>query len=221
MIPWSKRERDGRFSFVGEDFQLEKPSHDGAARHGVVRQRAWVVDSILQLEQGGDVVSGRATKKQKLNSIRLLEAKKIAHDILHYDFGIRDAKLVAAAVGAPAASTYKTLVAQLPSSGKPILVLLPSNTSLNLKRLAKVLGEKKIALASHADAEALTGLQVGGISALALLQKKWSVYIDRRAADLPEIVISAGQRGLQVRLGTSVLIQLLNCKLVDVADETA
>ena len=166
-------------------------------------------------------MSGRATKKQKLNSIRLLEAKKIAHEILHYDSGIRDAQLVAAAVGVPAASTYKTLVAQLPSSGKPILVLLPSNMSLNLKRLAKVLGEKKIALASHADAEALTGLQVGGISALALLQKHWSVYIDRRAADLPEIVISAGQRGLQVRLGTSVLIQLLNCKLVDVADETA
>ena len=53
MIHRSNRIRDGRFSFVGEDFQLEKLSSDGTARHEIVRQRAWVVDSILQLEQGG------------------------------------------------------------------------------------------------------------------------------------------------------------------------
>ena len=59
MISWSNRIRDGRFNFVGEDFQLEELSNDGTARHRVVRQRASVVayatETILQLEQGGEL----------------------------------------------------------------------------------------------------------------------------------------------------------------------
>ncbi len=59
MIPRSNRIRDGRFNFAGEDFQLEELSSDGIARHGVVRQRAWVVayatETILRLEQGGEL----------------------------------------------------------------------------------------------------------------------------------------------------------------------
>ena len=149
MIPRSNRILDGRFNFVGEDFQLEGAQQrwNGPARDcAAARMGCRLCDGDHPATRTGRrVVSGRATKKQKLNSIRLLEAKKIAHEILHYDSGIRDAQLVAAAVGVPAASTYKTLVAQLTSSGKPILVLLPSNMSLNLKRLAKVLGEKKLA----------------------------------------------------------------------------
>ena len=157
-------------------------------------------------------------KKQKLNSIRLLEARKIPHDIYAYDARIRDAQEVAAAVGMPADTVFKTLVAEVPSQKKPILVLLPCNTTLILKRLAKAVGAKKVALASHADAEKLTGLQVGGISALALLQKHWQVYLDTQALQQPHLVISAGQRGAQVRLATDAFIDLVSCQIIDVAD---
>ena len=62
---------------------------------------------------------------------------------------------------------------------KPILVLLPCECTLNLKRLAKAMGEKKAALAPHArKPRRLTGLKVGGISALALIQKGWDVTLD-------------------------------------------
>lgn len=157
-------------------------------------------------------------KKRKLNSVRLLESQKIPHEIHTYDPRIRDAQEVAAAVGLPADSVYKTLVAQVLSQRKPILVLLPCNNTLNLKRLAKALGAKKAALASQADAEKLTGLRVGGISALALLHKRWGVYLDRRALEQSHLVISAGERGTQVRLQTKALIDLVSCEIVDVAD---
>ncbi len=150
--------------------------------------------------------------------MRLLDANSIRYDVHHYDKSIRDAQQVAGAVGFAADEVFKTLVAEVPSSRKPLLVMLPSNRQLNLKRLAKALGEKKVALASHADAEKLTGLQVGGISALALLGKSWDVYLDRRAEALERIVISAGQRGIQVRLETGALIKLLGCELVDMGD---
>ena len=157
-------------------------------------------------------------KKQKLNSVRLLEARKIHHEIYAYDARIRDAQEVAAAIGMPADTVFKTLVAEVPTQKKAILVLLPCNTTLNLKRLAKAVGAKKVALASYADAEKVTGLQVGGISALALLQKRWHVYLDRRALQQSHLVISAGQRGSQVRLATDKFIDLVSCQIIDVAD---
>lgn len=158
-------------------------------------------------------------KTQKLNSMRVLEANDIPYEVFSYDPNVKDAQLVAEAVGLPEWTVFKTLVVEVPSSKKPILVMLPSNTQLNLKQLAKALGEKKVALASYADAEKMTGLQVGGISALALMQKNWDVYLDAKGNELQHIVISGGQRGKQIRVATLSLIQLLNCKIIDVADE--
>ena len=156
--------------------------------------------------------------KKKLNSMRLLESRGIAYEIHTYDPAIRDARQVAAAVGLPAETVYKTLVARAAGQGKPVLCLLPCDTTLNLKRLAKALCVKKAALVSHADAEALTGLQVGGISPLALTHKNWRVLLDVRGANLPEIVISGGQRGIQISLATTDLVKLLKCESVDIAD---
>lgn len=161
------------------------------------------------------------SKSKKLNSMRLLEARAIPYDTHHYDPQIRDAEAVAQAVGLPADEVFKTLVVERPSSKKPVLVLLPCHCTLNMKRLAKALGEKKVALAPHAVAERLTGLQVGGISALAVMQKQWDVYLDERHEAGDHIVISAGQRGTQLRLGTAALINLLKCRIVDVADAKA
>ena len=157
-------------------------------------------------------------KRKKLNSMRLLESRAIPYETRHYDPEIRDAEAVARAVGLPAREVFKTLVVERPVKKRPVLVLLPCNCSLNMKRLAKALGEKKVALAPHAAAERLTGLKVGGISPLALMQKRWDVFLDGRCAASAHIVISAGQRGAQLRLETRALINLLNCRIVDVAD---
>ncbi|MCE2472117.1 MAG: aminoacyl-tRNA deacylase [Anaerolineae bacterium] len=160
------------------------------------------------------------SKTKKLNSMRLLEARAIPYETHHYDPRIRDAEAVAQAVGLPPAEVFKTLVVERPANKKPVLVMLPCDSTLNLKRLAKALGEKKLALAPHAAAERLTGLKVGGISALALMQKRWDIYLDERCAASAFIVISAGQRGTQLRLETRALIDLLGCRIVDVADPT-
>ncbi len=157
-------------------------------------------------------------KRKKLNSMRLLDARSVPYQVIEYDPAIRDAQAVAATMGYPAGEVFKTLVVMAAGKPKPILVMLPADRSLNLKRLAKALGEKKMALAPHADAEKLTGLQVGGISALALVAKNWAVYLDQRAETLDQIVISAGRRGLQLRLRPRDLAAVLGCPLLDVAD---
>ncbi len=150
--------------------------------------------------------------------MRLLDARGIDYTAHLYDPVLRDAREVAAAVGFPAEAVFKTLVAQAVGAKKPLLVMLPANSSLNLKRLAAAIGAKKAALLPHADVEKWTGLQVGGISALALTHKRWDTLLDARGLAQSHIVISAGQRGIQLRVETSALLRLLDCRVVDVAD---
>lgn len=158
----------------------------------------------------------------KLNSMRVLEQHKVPYEVLEYPDTIRDAEEVAEVLGVPYFTVYKTLVVQVvgdATAKKPYLVLIPSENQLDLKKMAKAIGVKKMQMASHNDAEALTGLQVGGISALALMHKNWTVCIDRSATELQHIVISAGQRGTQLRVPVTPLMNVLRLRIVDVLKE--
>jgi Cys-tRNA(Pro)/Cys-tRNA(Cys) deacylase len=157
----------------------------------------------------------------KLNSMRLLEAKNIPYEVLTYEPITRDAEEVAELIGLPPFMVFKTLVVQSVETGKPLLALLPSDRQLDLKRMAASAGEKKVKLASHADAEALTGLKVGGISPLMLTDKNWKVYVDKSAVELQNIVISAGQRGTQLRVPTMPVLTLLRARIVDIVQPDA
>ena len=149
-------------------------------------------------------------------AIRLLEQKKIPHEVFTFDDAIRSAESVAAATGMAPALVYKTLVAeQDPPRGKPYLLMLPSTREIDLKIAAAVLGAKKLRMASHRDAERYTGLQVGGISALALLNRGFSIWIAAEVREHDRILVSAGQRGVDVQLAVSDLVALTGARYLD------
>jgi Cys-tRNA(Pro)/Cys-tRNA(Cys) deacylase len=140
-------------------------------------------------------------------AIRLLEQRKIPHEVFAFDETIRSADEVARVTGAPPAAVYKTLVIEEdPPKGKPRLFMVPSDSEVDLRALAAMLGIKKLRMASHRDAERHTGLKVGGISAVALAGKGFTTLIDVRCQEFDRILVSAGQRGLDVRLAVSDLL---------------
>lgn len=155
----------------------------------------------------------------KLNSMRILEQHKIPYEVLTYPDTIHDAEEVAEILGVPYFTVYKTLVVQAenPTQPKPYLVMVASENRLDLKKMAVAAGVKKVKMAAHKDAETLTGLKVGGISALALMQKGWQVYLDQPATQLQHIVISAGQRGTQLRVPVVPLVNLLRVRISEVS----
>lgn len=155
----------------------------------------------------------------KLNSMRLLEQHKIPYEVVEFSDELRDAEVIAEVLGAPPYLVYKTLVVEPEGGGKPLLVMIASNRQLDLKRLAAVAGVKKVRMASHKDAEAITGLKVGGISALALTHKNWMVFLDQPATEHQHIMISAGQRGVDLRVPTMALAGVLKARLADVSSE--
>jgi Cys-tRNA(Pro)/Cys-tRNA(Cys) deacylase len=70
-------------------------------------------------------------------------------------------------------------------------------------------------MASYKEAESLTGLQVGGISALALINRGFDVYIDRAATELSHILVSAGCRGINLQLSVEDLIRITKARVIE------
>lgn len=157
----------------------------------------------------------------KNNVTRFLDSKKVNYQIFTYDYdaGVHSAVEVAIAIGLPAEQVFKTLVT-LPDDPKrkPMLVVIPGPETLDLKLFAKGAKLKKSKMAAHAEAEALTGLQTGGISPLALINKGFDIFIDDRAARFDKIAVSAGQRGANVLVGVNELIKLTHAKLVKLSE---
>ena len=151
---------------------------------------------------------------KKLNSMRVLEAQVIRYEVLSFPDTIHSAVGVAAYYGLPPAQVYKTLVVVL-AQGKPALVLIAGDRALQLKHLAQALGEKKLRMATQKEAEAWTGLKVGGISTLAVLHRGFPVYIDCATTALDEIVVSAGQRGMDIRLTVPDFVRVTGAAFVE------
>jgi Cys-tRNA(Pro)/Cys-tRNA(Cys) deacylase len=157
----------------------------------------------------------------KNNVTRMLEAKGIlfqAHELPE-----RKVCAVEAAEFFHVDSTivFKTIVTVPASGGKAILALVPGPCEVDAKALAKALGEKKIKVTTQREAEALTGLQAGGISPLALLDKGLRVVIDASALQHEIIYISGGQWGLNLSLSPKDLIAVTNAGVAEIAQAVA
>jgi Cys-tRNA(Pro)/Cys-tRNA(Cys) deacylase len=156
--------------------------------------------------------------KAKTNSMRFLEQRKVPCAVYEFDPDIHSAVGVAEALGFPPHEVYKTLVVMPPDGKKPILAVVQGDLEVNLKQIGMALGQKGFRRAAHKEAEQLTGLQVGGISALALMNKQWPVYVDSHARDLTEFVVSAGKRGINLRLKVEDFIRVTSAQWLDMTD---
>lgn len=146
----------------------------------------------------------------------MLDAKRIAYAASVYDATreFHSAEEAAALLGASVETVYKTLVVLREALGRPrpLLVMIPSHRQVDLRLLAKSIGDKKLRMATQREAESLTSLQVGGISALALTNKPFDVLLDESARTLDRIHISAGQRGIDLELRVEDLVAITNAK---------
>ncbi len=156
----------------------------------------------------------------KTNAMRLLEANKIEYEAFVYDDAgeFHSAEDAAQLIGAPVESVYKTLVVLHDDAAKggprikPMLVMVASHREIDLRALAKSIGAKKLRMATKKEAEQLTGAQIGGISALAQLNKGFEMLLDARAQNLEWIHVSGGVRGLDLKLRVQDLLRVTNAK---------
>jgi Cys-tRNA(Pro)/Cys-tRNA(Cys) deacylase len=150
------------------------------------------------------------------NVTRLLDAKHIQYEI----FTLPEEKLgaleTAQLLGISPAITFKTIVVVHPPK-KPLLCLIPGDREVDLKAVAAFCCEKKVSLPTQNEAEQLTGLQAGGISPLALINKGFTVIIDSCAREQGSIHISGGQRGLNIKLSPADLAELTRARFAEIS----
>jgi Cys-tRNA(Pro)/Cys-tRNA(Cys) deacylase len=151
------------------------------------------------------------------NITRLLDAKKIKYTAFETPIEKLGALETARFLGIPSEQVFKTIVVIRPKPGKPILAVIPGPGQVDLKLMAAALGEKKVSLPSEKEAEQLTGLQAGGISPLALINKGFQVVIDLSAQNFAEINVSGGQRGLNVALSPNDLVALTRARFAHIS----
>lgn len=151
------------------------------------------------------------------NVTRFLDARKVKYTAYELPAQKLGALETARFLDIDPASVFKTIVITRDKPKKPLLVVIPGPCAVDLKLLAAALGEKKVYLPTEREAEQLTGLQAGGISPLALINKGFQVMIDSSAQNYGEIHVSGGQRGLNIKLPVPDLAKLTNARFAGVS----
>ncbi len=150
------------------------------------------------------------------NITRLLDAKKIPFTAFELPAEKLGAQETAQLLHVPLQQVFKTIVVKREGKGKPILAVVSGQAEVDLKALARAVGEKKLHLPTEQEAEQITGLQAGGISPLALINRGFQVVLDSSAYQFREIHVSGGQRGLNIRLPVEALVKLTNAQVAQI-----
>ena len=142
----------------------------------------------------------------KTNAARLLDSQGISYELIPYEVDESDlsASSVAAKLRQDLSQIYKTLVLRGDKTGV-FICIIPGNKELDLKKAAKVSGNKNAAMVQMKEILELTGYIRGGCSPVGM-KKKYSTYIDENCILYDQIYISAGIRGLQLKISTDDLI---------------
>ena len=151
----------------------------------------------------------------KTNAMRILDKNKIKYDVIEYDIsdGKIDGVSVAEKTNQDLKEVYKTLVTQ--GNTKMIYVfVIAVNEELNLKKAAKVCGEKKVDMIHVNDILKLTGYIRGGCSPIGM-KKLYKTFIHKDAEVLERICVSGGKKGLQVKLSPQDLKESINAVFED------
>lgn len=142
---------------------------------------------------------------EKTNAMRVLDKKMIPYNVFTYDSqdGRIDGISVVQKIGKDPQLVYKTLVTQ-GNSGNIYVFVIPVESELDLKKAAKITGEKNVALVPPKDIQKLTGYVRGGCSPIGMT-KRYPTFIDSSACQFEHIIVSGGKIGLLIELSVEDL----------------
>ncbi len=148
-------------------------------------------------------------KESKTNALRIVEQQKIPYTLYHYTWSedaVSANHVADQLLEKKEAQIFKTLLFVGNVTG-PIVAVIPSNQEADLKKLAKLSGNKKVELLHLTELEKTTGYIRGGCSPVGM-KKQFPTYLDSSVEIWDEMIVSAGRRGIQMGLAPQALIRL-------------
>lgn len=155
------------------------------------------------------------SKEVKTNAMRILDKLKIPYEFQTYDCGsFEDGVKVAEMLGQSVDVTFKTLVT-VGKSGAHFVFVLPVDKEMDLKKCARVVGEKSVEPIHVKDIQVVTGYIRGGCSPVGM-KKQYRTVIHESAKTLDRIMVSGGRLGLQLVLTPDDLAKACGGEFADV-----
>ena len=156
------------------------------------------------------------SKQVKTNVMRILDRAKISYEAFEYPHGSEavEGNEVAALMGQNPDTVFKTLVAR-GKSGEYYVFDIPVNSTLNLKKAAKAVGEKSIEMTHVKDLKRICGYERGNVSPLGMRGEFVTVF-NESALLCDWIYISGGKIGTQVKVKPTEIIELIDAKTADI-----
>ena len=160
-----------------------------------------------------------SSKNIKTNVARFLQKKGVKFDLIPYEVDENDlgAEHVAESLSENVEQVFKTIVLHGDKSGY-IVGVLPGNHEIDLKKLAKVSGNKKCEPLPLKDLLPTTGYIRGGCSPIGM-KKKFQTYIHTPVNSFPYVFVSAGVRGVQLKISPVDLIEQTEAVVADIVYE--
>jgi len=156
-----------------------------------------------------------AKKENKTNAMRILESMKIKFATVTYECDeFIDAIHIADQLGMPYEVVYKTLVT-VGKSKEHYVFVIPIAEEIDLKKAARVVGEKSMEMLPLKELTALTGYVRGGCTSIGM-KKKFRTVIQEDAEILDEIMVSGGKIGIQLKLQPEDLRRAADAEFADV-----
>ena len=151
-------------------------------------------------------------------AVKQLEKAGVAFTLADYEHDPRTpayGEEAARALGLSPDEVFKTLLVKL-DDGRLAVAIVPVSGQLDLKALARAAGARRAAMAELEEAQRATGYVVGGISPLGQ-KRRLATFLDESAERLPQIHVSGGRRGLEIRLAPADLMRLTGARLAPLA----
>ena len=157
-----------------------------------------------------------AKKIEKTNAARLLDRAKIAYELVPYEVDENNlaATHVAEQLGEPIERVYKTLVLRGDRNGH-FVCIVQGDKEVNLKAAAKISGNKSAEMIPMKELLPTTGYIRGGCTPIGM-KKRFPTFIDTTCTQYDYIYISAGVRGLQLKLNPEQLISFIDAQVADI-----
>ena len=154
-------------------------------------------------------------KDEKTNVMRVLDGKKIKYESHTYEpDATMSGEEIAGILGEDPSKVFKTLVTQ-GKSGAYYVFVIPVREELDLKKAAKVCGEKAVSMIKQKELLPLTGYVHGGCSPVGM-KKQFPTFLHETAMQYDRIFVSAGKVGYQIELSPDDLVSVVGCVPGDV-----
>ena len=157
------------------------------------------------------------TAKTTTNATRVLDARKAVYALRTFAAADFTAEEAAEKLGVPPEEVWKTLVAKGDRTG-PLAAVVPTGARLSLKKLARVSGNRTVAMVSPEEMEKLTGYVKGGCSPFGM-RKAMPLFVHEAAAALPRLFVSAGQRGVQLEMPGDAFLAASGATAADLVED--